>query len=145
MQSDSEQMMWYKLDLNKKTWFSPFLTAPQKPSVFGSNCSTSLFLQVKLCSVSYLFVREARHGVDILLLDHESSQVGGVRSQEDDSKEGPDQDHDLTSGAFRVFNRDRVVEDDAPKQPHWLPNSECWTTGSWGNRNRRQFHFSLLE
>ncbi len=57
-------------------------------------------------SVSYLLVREPRHCVDILFLDHEGSQVGSVRGQEDDSKEGPDQDHDLTGCSFRVFNGD---------------------------------------
>lgn len=69
-------------------------------------------------SVAYLLVREPRHCVDILLLDHEGSQVGSVGRQEDDSKEGPDQDHDLTGRSLWVFDRYRVVEDDAPQEPH---------------------------
>ena len=81
-------------------------------------------------SLPYLFVRESRHRVDVLLLDHEGSQVGSVRGQEDDSEEGPDQNHDLTGRPFWVFNGDGVVEDDAPQQPHRLPDGERRTTGS---------------
>lgn len=79
----------------------------------------------------YLFVAQSRDRVDVLLLDHEGGQVGCVRSQEDDGKEGPDQDHDLAGGALWILNGDRVVEDNSPQQPHRLPNSEGGTSGIW--------------
>lgn len=66
----------------------------------------------------YLFVAQSRDCVDVLLLDHEGCQVGCIGSQEDDSEESPDQDHDLTGGALWILNGDRVVEDDSPQQPH---------------------------
>ncbi len=80
-------------------------------------------------SALYLFVTQSRDRVNVLLLDHEGCQVGCVGSQEDDSEESPDQDHDLTGGALWILNGDRVVEDDSPQQPHWLPNSESGTAG----------------
>ena len=73
---------------------------------------------------SHLLIREARHRVDVLLLDHEGGQVGGVRGQEDDGEEGPDQHHDLAGGALGVLDGHRVVEDDAPQQPHRLADGE---------------------
>lgn len=66
----------------------------------------------------HLFITQSGDGVDVLLLDHEGCQVGCVGSQEDDSEESPNQDHDLTSGAFRILNGDRVVENNSPQQPH---------------------------
>lgn len=54
----------------------------------------------------YLFVTQSRDCVDVLLLDHEGCQVGCVGSQEDDSEESPDQDHDLAGGALWILNRD---------------------------------------
>lgn len=54
----------------------------------------------------YLFVAQSRDCVDVLLLDHKCCQVGCVGSQEDDGKEGPDQDHDLTGGALWIFDWD---------------------------------------
>lgn len=128
-----------------QTQIPPCLKAPEKQPAFCTsewtlnNCPTIKSLRncVKLVySVSYLLVRKPRHCVDILLLDHEGGQVGSVGSQEDDSKKGPDQDHDLTRCSFWVFNGDRVVEDDAPQEPHWLSNGERWTTGGWGNEGR---------
>lgn len=84
--------------------------------------------------VSYLFVGEAWHCVDVLFLYHESRQVGGVRSQKDDSKKGPDQNHDFTGGSFGVFNGDGVVEDNAPQKPHRFSNCEGWSAWSWEQR-----------
>lgn len=81
--------------------------------------------------VSYLFVREAWHCVDVLFLYHESRQVGSIRSQKDDGKKGPDQHHDFTGGSFGVFNGDGVVKDDAPQKPHRLSNCEGWPARSW--------------
>lgn len=78
----------------------------------------------------YLLIGESRYRVNVLFLDHEGSQVGGVRGQEDDSEEGPDQDHDLAGRSLGVFHGDRVVEDDAPQQPHRLPDGESRTAGS---------------
>ena len=80
---------------------------------------------------SYLFVTQSRDCVSVLLLDHEGCQVGSVGGQEDDSEEGPYQDHDLAGGALGVLNWNRVVEDDAPQQPHRLPNSEGGASGIW--------------
>lgn len=77
----------------------------------------------------YLFVTQSGHCVDVLLLDHEGCQVGCVGSQEDDGKESPDQDHDLASGALWILNRDRVIEDNSPQQPHRLPDGKGGTSG----------------
>lgn len=66
----------------------------------------------------HLFVAQSGDGVDVLLLDHEGRQVGRVGGEEDDGEEGPDQHHDLAGGALRVLDGHRVVEDDAPQQPH---------------------------
>lgn len=76
----------------------------------------------------YLFVAQSRDGVDVLLLDHEGSQVRCVGSQEDDGKERPDQDHDLTGGALGVLDWDGVVEDNPPQQPHRLPDGKRGTS-----------------
>lgn len=53
---------------------------------------------------SYLLVTQSRDSVNVLLLDHEGCQVGCVAGQEDHGKESPHQHHDLTGGAFGVFN-----------------------------------------
>lgn len=90
-----------------------------------------------LCSVSHLLVRQPGHRVDILLLDHEGSQVGSVGSQENDCKKGPDQDHDFTGGSFGVFNGDWVVKDYAPQEPNWFPYGECWTARSWEGEKKQ--------
>lgn len=82
----------------------------------------------------YLFVTQSRDCVDVLLLDHEGCQVSCVGRQKDDSKESPDQDHDLTGCALGILNRDRVVEDDPPQKPHWLADCKCGTSrvlGGW--------------
>lgn len=65
----------------------------------------------------YLFITEARHSVNVFLLDHEGSQVGSVASQEDDSKESPDKNHDLASGSFGVLHWNGVIKDQSPKKP----------------------------
>lgn len=74
----------------------------------------------------YLFVTEASHLVHKFLLDHESGQIGRVAGQEYDGKEGPHGHHDLAGGAFRILDRHRVVEHQAPKEPD-----------SFSNRKRR--------
>ena len=61
-----------------------------------------------------------------LLLDHESGQVGCVAGQEDDGEEGPYGHHDLAGGPFRILDRHRVVEHQAPEEPN-----------SFSNRKRR--------
>lgn len=75
-----------------------------------------------------LLVTKARHSVDVLFLDHEGCQIGRVASEEDDSEEGPHQDHDLAGGAPGVLDGNRVVEDQCPQQPHGLANGEGWST-----------------
>lgn len=93
-----------------------------------NNCSLCLS-NIQVDRSLYLFVTQSGDGVDVLLLDHEGSQVGRVGSQEDDGKESPDQDHDLTRGALRVLNRNRVVKDDTPQQPDGFSNGEGGTSG----------------
>ena len=85
---------------------------------------------------SHLFIWQARHLVDILLLDHEGSQVGSVGGQEDDSEEGPHWHHDLTGGTFGILHGDGVVEDQTPEQPDGLTDGEGGTAGLW-ERNKR--------
>ena len=96
-----------------------------------------------IASNSHLFVWQARHLVDVLLLDHEGSQVGSVGGQEDDSEEGPHWHHDLAGGTFRILHRDGVVENQTPEQPDGLADGEGGTARLWewhirrGSRKRK--------
>lgn len=78
-----------------------------------------------------LLIAQPRDLVHKFLLDHEGSQVGCVAGQEDDRKEGPDRDHDFAGGAFRVLHRHRVVEHQAPQEPHGLPDGEGGPVSIW--------------
>lgn len=73
---------------------------------------------------THLSVTEPRHGVHILLLDHEGSQIGCIAGKEDDSKEGPHENHDLAGGAPRILHWHGVVEHQGPQQPDGFPNGE---------------------
>ena len=90
-----------------------------------------------IASYSHLFVWQARHLVDVLLLDHEGSQVGSVGGQEDDSEEGPHWHHDLAGGTFRILHRDGVVENQTPEQPDGLADGEGGTARLWEWHIRR--------
>lgn len=93
---------------------------------------------ISIRATGYLFVREAWHRVDIFLLNHEGSQVSSVGGQEDDSKEGPDQHHDLAGGSPWVLHRHGVVEDNGPQKPHGLPDGERRAPGFWRRRQGRK-------
>lgn len=79
----------------------------------------------------YLLVWEAWHCVDVFLLDHERSQVSSVGGQKDDSKEGPDQHHDLAGGSSGVLHRHWVVKDNGPQEPDGFPYREGGATRLW--------------
>lgn len=78
-----------------------------------------------------------------LLLDHEGSQVGCVTGQKNDSKEGPHRHHDLAGCAFRVLDRYRVVEDQAPEEPYSFSNCKRRPMGSC--RDRKNSYSILTE
>lgn len=90
----------------------------------------------------YLFVTQARDGIDVLLLDHEGCQICSVGRQENDSEEGPHQDHYFTGGAFGVLNGHRIVKDNTPQQPHRFPNGERGTSGIWWHDNTTELSIS---
>lgn len=79
----------------------------------------------------YLLVREARHRVNVFLLDHERSQVSSVGGQKDDSKEGPDQHHDLAGGSSGILHRHWVVKDNGPQEPDGFPYCEGGAARLW--------------
>ena len=115
--------------LHKNSLLSPCLSGPSI-TVPPHNDSEVIIPSV-VYSLSYLLVREAGHRVDVLLLDHEGSQVGSVGGQEDDSKEGPHRHHDLTGGTLGILHRDGVVENQTPEQPDGLTDGERGAAGLW--------------
>lgn len=62
-------------------------------------------------------------------------QVGCVAGQEDDGEEGPHGHHDLAGGPFRILDRHRVVEHQAPEEPNSFSNRKRYP---WGAANDRK-------
>lgn len=102
------------------------------PSPRSPFCPGTSYKPAETDPCTHLPVAEPRHGVHVLLLDHEGGQIGCVAGKKDDREEGPHQHHDLAGGAPRILHWHGVVEDQGPQQPDGFPNGEGRATRACG-------------